>query len=66
MLNQTFGDFEFIIIDDCSTDNSWEIIQEFAKKDERIVALRNDENLKICKKFDGLSDGESGSGHGSW
>ena len=32
MLNQTFGDFEFIIIDDCSTDNSWEIIQEFAKK----------------------------------
>ena len=49
MLNQTFGDFEFIIIDDCSTDNSWEIIQEFAKKDERIVAMRNDENLKICK-----------------
>ena len=49
ILNQTFTDFEFIIIDDCSTDNSWEIIQEFAKKDERIVALRNDENLKICK-----------------
>ena len=49
ILNQDFTDFEFIIIDDCSTDNSWEIIQEFAKKDERIVALRNDENLKICK-----------------
>ena len=49
VLNQTFKDFEFIIIDDCSTDNSWEIIQEFAKKDERIVAMRNDENLKICK-----------------
>ena len=48
-MNQTFTDFEFIIIDDCSTDNSWEIIQEFAKKDERIVAMRNDENLKICK-----------------
>ena len=49
ILSQTFTDFEFIIIDDCSTDNSWEIIQEFAKKDERIVAMRNDENLKICK-----------------
>ena len=48
-MNQTFTDFEFIIIDDCSTDNSWEIIQEFAKKDERIVAMGNDENLKICK-----------------
>jgi len=49
ILNQTFTDFEFIIIDDGSTDNSWNIIQEYAKKDERIVAVRNDENLKICK-----------------
>ena len=49
MLNQTFGDFEFIIIDDCSADNSWEIIQEFAKKDSRIIALRNAKNLMVCR-----------------
>lgn len=49
ILNQTFTDFEFIIIDDWSTDKSWEIIQEYAKKDERIIALKNEENLKICK-----------------
>ncbi len=49
ILNQTFTDFEFIIIDDCSTDNSWEIIQEYARKDERIVAMKNEKNLKICK-----------------
>ena len=28
ILHQTFQDFEFIIIDDCSTDNSWNIVQE--------------------------------------
>lgn len=49
ILNQTFSDFEFIIIDDGSTDKSWEIIQEYAKKDSRIIAIRNDKNLKICK-----------------
>lgn len=49
ILNQTFRDFEFIIIDDWSTDKSWEIIQEYAKKDERIIALKNEQNLKICK-----------------
>lgn len=49
VLKQTFTDFEFIIIDDCSTDKSWEIIQNFAKKDKRIIAIRNEKNLKICK-----------------
>jgi len=49
ILNQSFTDFEFIIVDDWSTDNSWEIIQEYAKKDDRIVAVRNEKNLKICK-----------------
>ncbi len=48
ILNQSFTDFEFIIIDDWSTDNSWNIIEEYAKKDERIIALKNDKNLKIC------------------
>ena len=49
ILNQTFKDFEFIIIDDCSTDRTWEIIQKYSKIDNRIVALRNEKNLKICK-----------------
>lgn len=45
ILNQTFTDFEFIIIDDGSTDNSWNIIQEYAKKDDRIIAIKNEKNL---------------------
>lgn len=49
ILNQTFKDFEFIIIDDCSIDNTWEIIQEYAKKDKRIIPLINKDNLKLSK-----------------
>lgn len=39
ILDQTFADFELFIIDDCSEDNSWEIIQGFT--DSRIIAIRN-------------------------
>ncbi len=49
VLGQNFSDFEFIIVDDGSTDESWDIIQQYAKKDERIVAIKNEKNLKICK-----------------
>lgn len=49
ILNQTFRDFEFIIVDDCSTDSSPEIIEEYAKKDKRIRALYNSQNLKVAR-----------------
>ncbi len=47
IINQTYSNFEYIIIDDCSTDNSWEIIQSYAKKDTRIKIYRNKKNLQI-------------------
>ena len=49
ILNQTFKDFEFIIINDSSTDKTAEIIEEYAKKDNRIVYEKNDKNMKISK-----------------
>ena len=49
ILNQSYTNFEFIIIDDCSTDNSWQVIKRFAKKDNRIRCYRNEKNLKIVK-----------------
>ena len=44
-VNQTYTNIEIIIGDNCSTDGSWEIIKEFAKKDERIIIFKNDNNI---------------------
>jgi glycosyltransferase involved in cell wall biosynthesis len=49
ILDQSYPHFEFIIIDDCSTDDTWKIIQKYARKDKRIHAYKNKENLKIVK-----------------
>lgn len=47
ILSQTFSNFEFIIVDDASTDGSWKIIKSFAKKDSRIIAFKNKINLGV-------------------
>src|SRR3954463_13890446 len=36
VLKQSFGDFEFIIIDDGSTDRSNAMLQDYARKDNRV------------------------------
>lgn len=46
LLNQTFEGFELIICDDASTDNTFEILSEYQKKDSRITILRNKTNLR--------------------
>lgn len=48
VLNQTFKDWELIVVDDCSTDNSVEIITEFANSDGRIKVIRNYENQGLA------------------
>lgn len=45
ILGQTFQDFEFIIIDDASTDATADIIKTYADKDARIRPFRNDKNI---------------------
>ena len=42
VLNQTYTDFELLLINDRSTDKSKEICEEYSKKDERIILLEND------------------------
>lgn len=45
ILLQTFTNFELIIINDCSTDNSLNIINEYITKDNRIILINNEKNL---------------------
>ena len=45
VLSQTFSDFEFIIVDDCSRDSSAEIATAFAKDDSRVRFLPLKENV---------------------
>ena len=42
--NQTLSDIEIICIDDCSTDNSLNILKEYSSKDERIKLIEFKEN----------------------
>lgn len=46
VLNQTYKDFEFIIVDDASTDRTSQILKEFAKKDKRITIVTHKINQK--------------------
>lgn len=45
VLNQTYTDFECIIINDASTDNTLEIINHYAKIDHRIKVLHSEQNM---------------------
>ncbi|MCC6168930.1 MAG: glycosyltransferase [Caldilineaceae bacterium] len=47
ILRQTYADFEFIIIDDASTDDTWSILEKLAAQDARIGLHRNPVNLGI-------------------
>lgn len=49
IINQTFTDFEFIIVNDGSTDNSLEIIKSY--DDERIKIMNNEKNIGLTKSL---------------
>lgn len=49
ILDQTHHNFEFVVVDDCSEDDSWRIASQFASKDNRIKLFRNPSNLGIVK-----------------
>ena len=49
VLNQTYKDFEFLIINDCSTDDSVKTLESF--NDKRIIIYNNEENIGQTKSL---------------
>lgn len=48
IMKQTYKNWEFIICDDCSTDDTYRILQQYAMKDKRIIALHNENNHRLA------------------
>ena len=44
VLEQTYDNWELIFIDDCSSDDSVEIIKKYQEKDKRIILVKNEKN----------------------
>ena len=48
VVKQTFLDWEMIIVDDCSTDETYALALQLSKDDNRIKALKNEENIGVA------------------
>jgi len=51
ILSQSFTDFEFLIVDDCSAQETRSILASFQKKDSRIRVIENNENIGFCRSL---------------
>src|ERR1044072_7752842 len=48
ILKQTFEDFEFVILDDASTDGSYDALEQWAKRDGRIKLHQSSKQLGLA------------------
>ncbi|RED96627.1 glycosyltransferase family 2 protein [Marinoscillum furvescens] len=51
LLSQSFKDFNLIVSDNCSTDYTYEIAKEYAKKDDRVTVVKQEENIGVIDNF---------------
>lgn len=54
VLNQSYEDFEFLILDDASTDETYNIIKSYQNIDKRIEILKNNSNIGLTKSLNTL------------
>lgn len=46
---QTYSNFRLLISDDCSSDSTKEILEEYVEKDKRIIVFSQEKNLGVVK-----------------
>jgi glycosyltransferase EpsE len=61
ILNQTYENFEFLIVDDGSEDDSLSILKKFEMEDNRIKVFQNINNIGLTKSLNFLADKAEGS-----
>ena len=61
ILNQTYKNIEFLIIDDFSTDNTFGILNNLKNSDERIKVYRNSNNIGLTKSLNKLISKSKGN-----
>lgn len=59
-INQKYKNIEIIIGDNCSTDNTWAVLQEYAQKDKRIHIFQNKENIGPVRNWKKCFDNAKG------
>ena len=61
ILKQNYSNFELLIIDDCSTDQTHKIIEKCASEDNRIKIYKNNENIGLTRSLNKLLKVAKGS-----
>lgn len=59
-LNQTYKNIEIVVVDNKSTDKTWEILQKLASQDERIKIFQNETNIGPVRNWKKCIDEASG------
>jgi len=62
VLNQSFKNFEVIVVDDQSSDTSFEIAKKYAAQDDRVRVFQNEQNLGLVNNWNRCID----LSHGEW
>lgn len=61
ILSQNFEDFEFLILDDGSSDNTFKIVEKLTVNDARVKLFKNEKNIGLTKSLNKLIEYSKGT-----